>query len=309
MSKPRLSLAALCLASFAFLSCDGSGSTSPGAPPKDGSELPTFAGNLATYRISDGVLTLDWGKTVVDTLRFCQFEQALEGQPKSDSLIVEPYTYPRTESVLIRRAGDELTVYFSTDTSLGNYVFAMHFLRLGEGTGLVGEWRADEYRMRETEEWASFGKVQLAEQIDTRLEITADTYRWVHRERISWAASEVLVWNRSTWNEKQLPQTAYYDIEVTEIDPETVQSRGRKTGEVLVRKRIRAGTRYTHSGDVQVSSSDPSHKPFVIKEHPETCPVYPQWYGEFLVANAKPNPDTLQTLGRTISPTTFARRL
>ena len=61
----------------------------------------------------------------------------------------------------------------------------------------------------------------------------------------------------------------------------------RKTGEVVVRKRIRPGTIYPYSGDVEVSSSDSSHEPFVIKERTESCPDRLSWYKDFRYANTK----------------------
>lgn len=289
MSNFLLRMMAIPMVAFGLLSCDESKSTSsgpgPDADPKVVSEPGMFAYSMARYQHNGGVLALDFGKDHVDTVRYCITGRTGFSEP--DSLVIDHLFLNRLDTGLVRIVGNDLTLYMEADTSGYRSVFAVHYRRIGDGTGLVGEWRADEYRVRDAGVWTTRGKVDLAEVFDTRLELTATTYRWVHRQRLSWAAAEILKWNRSTWSDEYDPDSTSYDIELTQIDSEAVQYRGRKTGEIVVRRRIRAGTRNPYSGDVQVSSSDPSHKTFVIKERAEFCPDRLLWHLQFMSGNRK----------------------
>ncbi len=163
--------------------------------------------------------------------------------------------------------------------------------------------------MREMGTWSTYGRLELSDLVDSRVEITADSYRWVDRELVSWAGSQVLRWNRSTWNDTMPAESSFYDIDVTQLDPEAVQFRGRKTGEIVIRRRIRASTSFAYSGDIQFSSSDPSHPTFVVKEFLEACPDRLPWHGTFLFENFKVLTATRQSRIASTSSLLLPRRL
>jgi hypothetical protein len=278
----------LALSAILLNACDGEGT----APSGTDSEIPRpiFESVPTPYALQDGRMVLDNGIATSDTSRHCTSRRIPDGLVVFDSLVEKVSPPTRHDTLLTSLEGDELTLYFVADTSGDNFVSATKYRRIGTGSGLQGEWRAVEYRLRVDGAWSSHGRIDLSEAIDSRLILTADSYRSVDRELLSWASTQILRWNRVTLLDSAQTKSFFYDIEVTQVDPETVRYRGLSTGEIVIERRIRKGKNSPYSGDVQISSSDTTHPTFVVKEVVESCPIYPEWYQHFWMNNAKSLP-------------------
>lgn len=281
------------LSAILLNACDGDGTTP--SPTEVGNTPQTFASAPTPYILQDGRMVLDNGIATSDTGRYCASRRGPDGLLVLDSLVelVSPPT--RYDTLLTSLEGNELTIHFVSDTSGDSFVSSTRYRRVGTGNGLQGEWRAEEYRLRLEGTWLSHGRIDLSEAIDSRLILTADSYRSVDQELLSWASTQILRWNEVTWSDSAPTMSSFYDIEVTQVDPETVRYRGLRTGEIVIERRIRKGKSSPYSGDVQISSSDTTHPTFVVREFVESCPIYPEWYEGFRSDNYKTLPEARNT--------------
>lgn len=299
---PTLSLGIL---AFCLQACDES-SSSP-APvvasdpaPEIAPQSPLYVYDSATWAVRGDLLVLDYIDSTADTGARCGLVQELGNSWRSE-LYKLPYLALDRDSQRFVQVGDDLVTYPANDTA-GWYSVSRSYRRVGTGSGLVGEWREVRHRLRDSAGWTDLNRIELAKLVDVRLEFTEKTYRWVERPLLTWADAAILRWTQRTRNDRVPSQGELYDIEISKVDEEAVRFRGLRTGEVVVMRRIRVGSQAVYTGDLEFSSSIPTHSTWVDEEFPVSCPDDAWWHRVFLEANLKlpvapPDPPAIDSSG------------
>lgn len=299
---PTLSLGIL---AFCLQACDES-SSSP-APvvasdpaPEVAPETVSYVYDSATWAVRGDLLVLDYLDSTADTGTNCGLVQELDSSWRSE-LYKRPYLALDRDSLRFVLEGDDLVTYPATDTA-GRYSVSRSYRRVGTGSGLVGQWKQVRHRLRDSTIWIDLNRIELATLVDVRLEFTEKTYRWVERPLLPWADAAILRWTQRTGNDRVPALGEIYDIEVSKVDGEAVRFRGLRTGEVVVKRRIRVGSQAVYTGDLEFSSSIPTHSTWVDEEFPVSCPDDAWWYMVFLEGNLKlpvvpPDPPAIDSSG------------
>lgn len=169
--------------------------------------------------------------------------------------------------------------------------FSSVYSRIGFGHGIEGKWSATgrEYSVvagvlsvREREELESLigSYREYLARADFSLEFSRDSVKVLVDEDHS--ADFIDRWNGKSSTFPQDADSARFDIDLKRMYRNTVELKGRKTGETVRLVQNMAG-------DVWYSSDVEGHPDLIYRGRPKSCPntEFPAWYLEFLQANRK----------------------
>ncbi len=103
---------------------------------------------------------------------------------------------------------------------------------------------------------------------------------------LSWADLALLQWNGGYLGAQA--DSNWYDVDLRKIDDTTVSETGRRTHEVVTRRKLRSESSLSlWGGDITYSSTDTSHHSAILHENPTSCPDGAAWFGDFRMDNWK----------------------